>query len=285
MPSRNSVANKALIAYVPALHAGYLSFFKKNRGSHLYILGTSLISIGPPLERDIRALSPEEARHAIQGLNIFSSIAILEKSTVKKTLSGYKHILLPDEDISRAFAQKFLKNRKVSFEKVFLRWDKIISTTEFEVPPDRIISTKSNDVKFLREALGEAGKSPDWWRQVGAVLVKGTKVQFRAYNRHFPSDTSTAIMGDPRSNFNAGEHPEIYLSIHSEADIIAQAARDGVSLKGSEIFVTTFPCSNCARLLVRAGIKRVFYAHGYSRLDGEQILKSRGVEIVLVKNK
>jgi len=90
-------------------------------------------------------------------------------------------------------------------------------------------------------------------------------------------------MGDPRSNFDYGEQPEIYLSIHAEADIIAQVANRGISLQGSGIFVTTFPCPNCARLLVRAGIKKLFYTQGYSKLDAEEILKSAGVEIILVK--
>ncbi|MDO8593861.1 MAG: deaminase [bacterium] len=283
MHSKNSAANKALVAYVPALHAGYVVLFKKYKRSDMFILGASLISLTPRMERDIRALSPEEALHAIQGLNIFHSISILENGTIKKALSGYKHIILPDEDVSRNIAQKFLKNHEVSFEKIFLRWDKNTSMMEFKVPSDRIISTKSNDLKFLREAIGEASKSPDWWRRIGAVLVKGKKIKIRAYNRHFPSDATSAIMGDPRSNFDYGEQPEIYLSIHAEADIIAQAARMGILLEGSEIFVTTFPCANCARLLARVGIKKLFYAQGYSKLDAEKILKSTGIEIVLVK--
>src|SRR3989344_3056673 len=285
MLSKSSGASKAVVAYVPALHAGYVSFFKKHKDSDLFILGKSLISLTPRMERDIRALSPKEALHAVQGLNLFSSVSILEGGAATKVLSSYRQIVLPDEDVSRNFAKALLKKRRISFENVFLRWDKNISTTEFEISPDRTISTKSRDVKFLREALGEAARSPDWWRRIGAVLVKGKKIKARAYNRHFPSNATSAIMGDPRSNFDYGERPEIYLSIHAEADIVAQAAHAGVSLKGSEIFVTTFPCSNCALLLARAGVKKVFYAQGYSKLDAEGVLKSASVEIILIKNK
>jgi len=214
---------------------------------------------------------------------MFPMVLILEEGTIKKTLSDYTQITLPDEDVSRNFARIFLKKHKVYFKKIFLRWDKTISATEFEVPPDRIISTKNSDLKFLREAVKEARQSPDWWRGIGAVLVKEKKIEIRAYNRHFPSNTTSGTMGDPRSNFDYGEQPEIYLSIHAEADIIAQVANRGISLQGSEIFVTTFPCPNCARLLVRAGIKKLFYTQGYSKLDAEEILKSAGVEIILVK--
>jgi len=277
------VNKKALVAYVPALHAGYVSFFKKHKDADLFVLGTSLIALTPVMERDIRAITPKEAVEAIAGLGIFKNIKVLEKKSAPELLRSYKKYLLPDEDISRNVAKALLKRKSISFESIFLRWDKLISTAESVVSPDRTISVRNGDLKHLREAAYVAKQSGDWWRQVGAVLVKGKKIQFRSYNRHFPSDTHTAIVGDPRSNFNAGEHPEIYLSIHAEADIVAQAAREGVSLKGSEMFVTTFPCPNCARLLIRAGVKRMYYAQGYSKLDAEEIFKSAGVEMVLVK--
>ncbi|OGG92901.1 hypothetical protein A3G63_01015 [Candidatus Kaiserbacteria bacterium RIFCSPLOWO2_12_FULL_52_8] len=285
MHSKDSVANKAVVAYVPALHAGYLSFFKKYADCDFFVLGTSLINITPRMERDIRSLTPEQACDAIRVLNIFPSVTVLEQRDVKQLRARYSQIILPDEDVSRNFAKKLLQRRKVTFETVFLRWDKIISTTEFQIPPDRTVSIKSADLKLLREASHEAVQSPDWWRQIGAVLVKGKKVQIRAYNRHFPNAGTPATMGDPRSNFDYGEQPEIYLSIHAEADVVAQAAKAGISTKNAEVYVTTFPCPNCAHLLVRAGIKRLYYAQGYSKLDAEEILKKAGVQIVLVKTK
>lgn len=283
MSSKKSVAKEAIIAYVPAVHAGYLSFFKRNKTTDLFLLGSSLISITPRMERDIRAISAAEALRILRALRIFKSVSILEKKNIAENLKVYKKFILPNEDISRDFAARFLKGKRISFEEIFLRWDKKISTTEFIIPPDRTISTKSTDLRLLKEAAREAVKSPDWWRKIGAVLVKGKKIKLRSYNRHFPHNLVTDIMGDPRSNFDYGEYPEIYLSIHAEADIVAQAAHKGIPLKGSEIYVTTFPCANCARLLVRAGVKRIFYAKGYSSFDAEKILRSSGVEIILVE--
>lgn len=277
--------DKAVVAYVPALHAGYRAFFAAHKGSDLYILDTSFVALTPRMERDIRALTPSDAVCVVQALALFRSVSLLEKDSAKKLLSEHRNFVLPDEDVSRNFAKVFLKRKKVTFENVFLRWDKIISTTEHIIPPDRTISTKSSDLAHIRAAFVEARRSPDWWRQIGAVAVRGKKTLFRAYNRHFPNDGTADMMGDPRSNFDYGEQPGIYLSIHAEADIIAQAANTGISLKGADLFTTTFPCPNCARLLVRAGIQRVYYTHGYSSLDAEQILKSEGVELVLVKTK
>lgn len=285
MRSKNSSTNEAVVAYVPALHAGYLAFFRKNKRKDFYLLGSSLVSLTPRMERDIRALSPGEAKQAIEALELFPAVSILEKRNAKHALKKYKKVLLPDEDTSRNFARAFLRKGQVAFTSVFLRWDKRISTAEFIVPPDRVVSAKSKDLAFLREAAKESVQSPDWWRQIGAVLVKGNAIVLRAYNRHFPNNGTSALMGDPRSNFDYGEQPDIYLSIHAEADIVAQAARAGVSLKNADIFVTTFPCPNCARLLARAGIRRLYYAKGYSSLDAEDVLRAASVEIVLVKTK
>lgn len=53
--------------------------------------------------------------------------------------------------------------------------------------------------------------------------------------------------------------PERDNVIHAEAFLVADAARKGVSLDGSTLYVTRFPCPSCARLVYRAGIRNIFY--------------------------
>mgnify|MGYP004459157207 FL=1 len=48
-------------------------------------------------------------------------------------------------------------------------------------------------------------------------------------------------------------------AIHSEIDAIAQAAAFGMSTRGATMFITRYPCEACARAIVRAGIKKVYY--------------------------
>jgi dCMP deaminase len=46
---------------------------------------------------------------------------------------------------------------------------------------------------------------------------------------------------------------------HAEANAIAQAARVGAKLLGSTLIVTAlYPCSNCAKLIIQAGVKKVY---------------------------
>ena len=50
---------------------------------------------------------------------------------------------------------------------------------------------------------------------------------------------------------------------HAEANAIVQAAKDGVSINGSEIFVTASPCYNCFKLIANSGINKIYYNEFY----------------------
>ena len=47
--------------------------------------------------------------------------------------------------------------------------------------------------------------------------------------------------------------------VHSEANAITHCVGQGMSLKGSKIYVTLFPCNECAKLIAQSGIKKVIY--------------------------
>jgi cytidine deaminase len=54
-------------------------------------------------------------------------------------------------------------------------------------------------------------------------------------------------------------------TIHAEMAAITEAARRGVSVAGGIMYVTTFPCHNCARHVVSAGVRRLFYIEPYAK--------------------
>lgn len=280
MPLKNSATNKAVVAYVPALHAGYVSFFTKHRPSDIFVLGKSFIDAFPRLNRDLRALAPEEAATGLRALGF--DAGVLEIVDVGK-IAGYEQVVLPDEDVSRDFARTHITRGTPTLESIFLRWDGLAPDRQKEVSPDRVTSTDELDREFMRVAFVESEKSADWWRQIGSVLVKDGKVVCGGHIRYFPSDLSLDILGTPRSNYDFGQRPDVYISMHAEADVIAQAARDGVALAGASVYSSTFPCINCAFLLARSGIAKLYYARGYSNLDSEEVLRNAGVEIIFVQ--
>lgn len=65
-------------------------------------------------------------------------------------------------------------------------------------------------------------------------------------------------------------------AVHAEMEAILSAARMGTSVLGQTIYTTTFPCHNCAKHIVGAGLRRVVYVEPYSksladRLHGDAI--------------
>ena len=49
------------------------------------------------------------------------------------------------------------------------------------------------------------------------------------------------------------------------------------------MYVTTFPCPTCAKLIAYSGIKKLYAGGGYAVLDGELVLKAKGVKIIFVE--
>jgi len=247
----------------------------------LYVLGRSLLSKFPILERDMRALRPEEVVVSAKALFLAPRVEVLEEDGISD-FSDEDEIVFADDEVTRELAGKCFKDKKVSFERAFLRWDKMSAVTSYPVSPDITLSENDLDKKFIELARREAGKSSDWWRQIGAVLVRNGEPVLSNFNAHKPTENAPNIDGDPRSNLNAGEGPGIYTSLHAEAGLIAKAARQGLSLEGASLYVTTFPCPNCAMQIAESGIKEIYFADGYSNLNAETNLKSAGVKIVRV---
>lgn len=65
--------------------------------------------------------------------------------------------------------------------------------------------------------------------------------------------------------------------LHCESNLVAKAAREGISLKGSTVVVTLSPCLNCSKQMYQAGVQRVIYDEQYRSMDGVNFLKKHGV--------
>ena len=271
-----------LVAFVPGLHKGYIDLFK-SCPQELFLFGNSIIEDYTALSRDLRIVDPEEMQKAIRALDIFGRVSILEHEDLESFAVGHPSIVMPLEDVSLDLQHKYFSKNTVAFRPVHLRFDKIITLQETVVPPHRTISSDALHRDIALKSEEESQKSFDWWRQVGCVAVKDGAIVAQGHNRVLPNNFHIGEMGDPRSNFDAGTNPDIYLTLHAEASVIADCAKRGVSLNGASMFLNTFACANCARLLAMSGVKKVYYTKGYSRFDAEDILKAFGIDIVLVQ--
>jgi cytidine deaminase len=62
-------------------------------------------------------------------------------------------------------------------------------------------------------------------------------------------------------------------AVHAEMAAITDAARRGVSIQGSTLYCTTFPCHLCAKHIIAAGIKRVVYIEPYPKSAAAVLFK------------
>ena len=275
---------KILIAYIPVLHEGYRKLLDLHKDVEIvYLWGKDLIAEADYLSKEIRALDPELIKKSLNSWGLPLEIKILNSDNLAEVQNFEGEIILPDDDISHTFVEKYLISKQVSFSPIFLRWDRRNSVRENKVANDQVIVSDEFSKKMLISAEIEASKSSDWWRHVGAVIVKNGEVVLAGHNHHVPSEHTPYINGDPRNCFHKGEYLELSTAIHAEAGLIAEAARRGLSLEGAEIYVTTFPCPPCAKLIAYSGIKKIYYREGYGVLDGEGIMKEKGIEIYFVQ--
>jgi dCMP deaminase len=269
-----------LVGFVPVLHQGYYEWFLKHRGASLGLLGPGLYGEFERLTREARALNVYAMQHAIDGLAVFDRVHVYDRPIQLGWLQG-QTVHMPDEDISRHVAEKYLGKSEVLFEPWQVRYDLPAAFNKCPPEADRIITVTEFDREMMARAYQESRKSPDWWRQVGAMAVlPNGEVLLSEHNTHMPSEHSLYALGDPRNNFTPGQHLEITCAHHAERGIIAVAAGNGIKLAGSWMYVTTFPCPSCAYSIVRAKVSRIYYHEGYSSVDADKTCKAYGVELV-----
>lgn len=272
--------DKILIIYIPVIHKGYLDFLNKIKGeaSSVFILDDELVEELSEFKPDIAAISSAEAKNLLEKMG-FSNISILNKA--KTTELKDKVLIFVSDEISRKLYDAYFKGHNVEWQSVFLRWDrsKVLAKQNLEDIPT---SNDGFNIEMMKEALKESEKSGDWWRQIGAVLVRDGKIVLRGNNKDLPSDHTPYQVGEVRDFFVAGERQDLANTIHGEQNIIAKAAKDGVSTEGASMYVTTFPCPVCAKLIACSGIKNLYFGEGGSNFDAKKVLESAGVKITHV---
>ncbi len=276
-------ANVAVVAYVPAPHAGYLKLFRQYAGQVLYVLGEEFIRSFKPLVRHLPGVASKEAQQMVRALGIFSDVRILTKETLDEVRQF--RVVMPEEDVSFTLSEQYFSGTEVIFDGRWrLRWDWGATQKNRRPEGERVISRDALDRELMGTAIKLSERSPDLWRQIGALLADEDKnVLLTAFNRHVPHEQSMYLMGDPRSNFEPGECIELSNAAHAEAVLLATAAARGIRTSGCRLYVSTFPCPPCANTWAFSGIKGLYYAEGYSLVAGAETLQAKGVEIVRVE--
>lgn len=94
---------------------------------------------------------------------------------------------------------------------------------------------------------------------VGAVIIKDNR------------EISTGYNGSPAGLPHCDDKGHDLLNghcvrtVHAEANAILQCAKTGISSNGAILYVTHFPCKDCTKLIIQAGISKVYYFYEYRK--------------------
>lgn len=116
------------------------------------------------------------------------------------------------------------------------------------------------DDYFIKISLAVAERSTCDRAHVGAVMVKDKRILTTGFN----GSPSGQAHCDVQGHLLVDGH--CVRTIHAETNAIIQAALHGVSTKGATCYVTHFPCIQCTKTLINAGVARVVYVNDY-RVD------------------
>ncbi len=115
-------------------------------------------------------------------------------------------------------------------------------------------------------------------KMVGAVIVRDKNILSTGYNG--------SISGIPHCT-EVGcmiENDHCVRTIHAEANAIIQAAKHGVNINGSTVYVTASPCWNCFKTIANSGIKRIVFKEFYKDKRIFEFSEELGIELVHLKN-
>lgn len=139
---------------------------------------------------------------------------------------------------------------------------------------------------FLNITQLVAERSTCTRRKVGAILVRDKRVITTGYNGVPSKISHCADVGCLRDKLKvpSGERHELCRGLHAEQNAIIQAATHGVSILGCTLYCTNMPCSICSKMLINAGIVKIYYGEGYADSLGEEMLQEAGIEVIQIQS-
>lgn len=134
---------------------------------------------------------------------------------------------------------------------------------------------------FMEMARLASRRSSCHRRAVGAVVVRDNHVLATGYNGNPAGFKHCSETGCIREMLNvpSGAHHELCTGLHAEQNAIIQAAKFGVSIDGSTLYTTTFPCVTCAKMILNVGVVDVVYEEGYPDELGRWMLARSGIPV------
>ena len=259
-------------------------------------------------ERDKKLKHGQRVRDAFYLADFFLDNRIVDDPRINTDLSRFANLVLGSELLrpTRAEAGMYAAHTAALRSSCLSRQ----VGAALEAENGNIVSLGTNEVPKFGGGVYEHGVDGDnrchvWeWNSENGITFRGChntrsknilknnlaswmestypNIILEQINEHIPKGMEKTVLSAVRSAFTnnsslLSEAPEIgdiieySRSIHAEMDALFSAARSGTSTLKSTLYCTTFPCHNCARHLVTAGVNTVFYIEPY--------VKSRALDL------
>ncbi|WP_268913831.1 ComE operon protein 2 [Lentilactobacillus sp. SPB1-3] len=130
------------------------------------------------------------------------------------------------------------------------------------------------DQYFMTQAVLLASRSTCERLSVGAVLVRDKRIIAGGYNGSVAGDTHCIDEGC----YVVDGH--CVRTIHAEMNAILQCAKFGERTDGAEVYVTDFPCLQCTKMLLQAGITKINYLRNYHNDEyAQKLIRLKNIEL------
>ncbi|KAL7405139.1 hypothetical protein ABVT39_024272 [Epinephelus coioides] len=140
---------------------------------------------------------------------------------------------------------------------------------------------------FMAVAVLSAQRSRDPSTQVGACIVNQENKVVGVGNNGMPNGCDDAQLPWARSDADPLKNKYLYVC-HAELNAIMN--KNSADLRDCTIYVTLFPCNECAKLIIQAGIMNVVYLSDKYRdsketVASKKLLKAAGIQCRMFKTK
>lgn len=143
------------------------------------------------------------------------------------------------------------------------------------------------DQYFMEIAELVSSRSTCLRRKVGAVIVKDKRILTTGYNGAPRGLIHCLKVGCLReeNKIPSGEHQELCRGLHAEQNAIIQAALHGINISNSYLYCTDQPCVTCVKMIINAGINRIYYYKTYPDKLARKLILEAGIEEICYDQK
>ena len=116
-------------------------------------------------------------------------------------------------------------------------------------------------------------------RKVGCIIVKDNNIIAEGYNgTPYGFDNDCEYLDKKENIIKTHGHV-----IHAESNAIVKLSKSTRSSQCATLYITLSPCLQCAKLIIQAGIKEIYYKENYNNPEGTNLLKLANIKIYNIK--